>query len=363
MLIVTGIRMAFKSDDEFDGAQNPIVKLARRVLPFSQEYNGQKFFTIENGRRLARTLTGATGENVPSPKGLQARPFTVSLRRTFAETPSRHECPLRLRLPMPVVDDHLPKLTVEPWPAGARLFTDRIEFASANRDDSLLEIGARYSFVARAGLPSGAKPLPPHPWLDEREGEIQVTERVRGLARDLAGGLPPPAALDAFRNFALDELRCGYIHYDSIGEIPAPDWVLDKGWFDCRLGAALIASLCRARDIPARLVGGYLLWEAPAEHYWMEAWLPDQGWTPYDLLAWGLSAGGADSDWRHIYAGWTDYRMKTQVFPRHFTGAPGVPVPKAIHRLHRRVEGGTEVRILNAENGREIYTDTIRVTG
>ena len=56
MLIVTGIRMAFKSDDEFDGAQNPIVRLAKRLLPFSHQYDGQKFFTVENGRRLATPL-------------------------------------------------------------------------------------------------------------------------------------------------------------------------------------------------------------------------------------------------------------------------------------------------------------------
>jgi tellurite resistance protein TerC len=56
MLIVTGIRMAFKSDDEFDGAQNPVVRLAKRLLPFSHEYDGQKFFTIESGRRLATPL-------------------------------------------------------------------------------------------------------------------------------------------------------------------------------------------------------------------------------------------------------------------------------------------------------------------
>ena len=56
MLIITGIRMAFKADDDFDGARNPIVRLAQRLLPFSHEYDGQKFFTIENGRRLATPL-------------------------------------------------------------------------------------------------------------------------------------------------------------------------------------------------------------------------------------------------------------------------------------------------------------------
>jgi tellurite resistance protein TerC len=56
MLIITGIRMAFKSDDEFDGAQNPVVRAAKRLLPFSADYDGQKFFTIENGRTLATPL-------------------------------------------------------------------------------------------------------------------------------------------------------------------------------------------------------------------------------------------------------------------------------------------------------------------
>ena len=56
MLIVTGIRMAFKADDGFDGAHNPIVRLSKRLLPFSADYDGQKFFTIENGKRLATPL-------------------------------------------------------------------------------------------------------------------------------------------------------------------------------------------------------------------------------------------------------------------------------------------------------------------
>ena len=56
MLIVTGVRMAFKADDGFEGEQNPIVRLAKRLLPFSHEYDGQKFFTIANGKRLATPL-------------------------------------------------------------------------------------------------------------------------------------------------------------------------------------------------------------------------------------------------------------------------------------------------------------------
>jgi tellurite resistance protein TerC len=33
MLVITGIRMAFRSDEEFDGEANPIVKFVRRLLP------------------------------------------------------------------------------------------------------------------------------------------------------------------------------------------------------------------------------------------------------------------------------------------------------------------------------------------
>jgi tellurite resistance protein TerC len=56
MLVVTGIRMAFKQDESFDAEQNPIVKVLRRFLPISRDYHGKHFFTLENGRRLATPL-------------------------------------------------------------------------------------------------------------------------------------------------------------------------------------------------------------------------------------------------------------------------------------------------------------------
>ena len=56
MLVITGIRMAFKQDEEFDGESNAVVRTARRALPFTQRYDGHHFFTVENGRRLATPL-------------------------------------------------------------------------------------------------------------------------------------------------------------------------------------------------------------------------------------------------------------------------------------------------------------------
>lgn len=56
LLVLTGIRMAVKEEKPFDGEDNPIVKLVRRVLPMSPHYDGKRFFTLENGRRYATPL-------------------------------------------------------------------------------------------------------------------------------------------------------------------------------------------------------------------------------------------------------------------------------------------------------------------
>jgi tellurite resistance protein TerC len=56
LLVLTGIRMAVKEEKPFDGEDNPIVKLVRRILPMTSHYDGKKFFTVENGRRYATPL-------------------------------------------------------------------------------------------------------------------------------------------------------------------------------------------------------------------------------------------------------------------------------------------------------------------
>src|SRR4051812_26263406 len=56
MLVVTGIRMAFKQDESFDAEQNPIVKAVRKFIPMSSGFHGKHFFTVENGRRIATPL-------------------------------------------------------------------------------------------------------------------------------------------------------------------------------------------------------------------------------------------------------------------------------------------------------------------
>jgi len=55
-LIFTGVRMARSHGIEVRPEDNPVVKLLRRFLPVSESYDGQKFFTRQQGRRLATPL-------------------------------------------------------------------------------------------------------------------------------------------------------------------------------------------------------------------------------------------------------------------------------------------------------------------
>jgi tellurite resistance protein TerC len=56
-LIFTGVRMGLShGKPEKDPSQNPIVKFARRRLPFSESYDGPRFFTRVNAKRVATPL-------------------------------------------------------------------------------------------------------------------------------------------------------------------------------------------------------------------------------------------------------------------------------------------------------------------
>ena len=57
ILIVTGIRMMTQDETEIEPEKNPVVRLARRILPFSNYYDGTKFFTRHrSGAVLATPL-------------------------------------------------------------------------------------------------------------------------------------------------------------------------------------------------------------------------------------------------------------------------------------------------------------------
>ncbi|MCU0786299.1 MAG: TerC family protein, partial [Verrucomicrobia bacterium] len=55
-LILTGIKMIVKREEEIHPERNPVVRLFKRLMPVTPGYRGDKFFVRENGIRMATPL-------------------------------------------------------------------------------------------------------------------------------------------------------------------------------------------------------------------------------------------------------------------------------------------------------------------
>ena len=195
------------------------------------------------------------------------------------------------------------------------------------------------------------------------EGLVRVTPRVRALADRLAGtDAGPGRQVAGFLDFLDRELCQGALaHYQMSPEAPG-DLVLDDGWYDCLAGSALLASLCRARSIPARLVGGYGLYSAASgAHNWIEIWLEGSGWVPFDLTSLELGQGEGGHNWRELFLGRLDHRMVVERLPRQFAGPGSLRLPSAWHLLARRSGEGVVHDLLDAVTGESVYSETILV--
>jgi tellurite resistance protein TerC len=94
-LILTGIKMWFGADAEENLDDNAALKLLRRLMPVSQHYDGEKFFTIENGKRIATpllmviTMVAITDvifavDSIPAIFAITKDPFIVLTSNVFA---------------------------------------------------------------------------------------------------------------------------------------------------------------------------------------------------------------------------------------------------------------------------------------
>ena len=95
LLIITGIRMAFKQDEEFEGERNPIVRGLRKFLPLSNDFHGKHFFVVQDGRQMATplflvlVLVEVTDlifaiDSIPAIFGVTRDPFIVFTSNIFA---------------------------------------------------------------------------------------------------------------------------------------------------------------------------------------------------------------------------------------------------------------------------------------
>ncbi len=94
-LVLTGIKMWWAAGKEPDLESNPALKLLRRILPVSRDFDGERFFTIENGKRIATplflviALVGLTDvifavDSIPAIFAITMDPFIVLTSNVFA---------------------------------------------------------------------------------------------------------------------------------------------------------------------------------------------------------------------------------------------------------------------------------------
>ena len=329
---------------------------------------------IATGRRMVRGFHALeNGSSAPPPaSALTGAHFAVTLSREFDLGAARAAARPLLRLPLPIEDEALRDLEIEAFaPPDVDVdFTiqpGRLDVRVAAAPRRAIAVGVHLSFTAYPALPaSSPAPLGAAEgalYTRPSEGLIKVSPRVRALAAELAGTEREPwKVVRRFWSFMLDELTCGVLHYDQLDASRPTDWVLETGWFDCQLGSALLIALCRARGIPARLIGGYQLYPAaPSPHYWAEVWSNAHGWLPLDTICSDLSARGRDAAWRDCFFGCLDYRMKTQCLPRLFSQNPSMPLPPAWHMLARATGQGIEVGFFANDEGALVYRDRISV--
>ncbi|HSJ28792.1 MAG TPA: TerC family protein [Acidimicrobiia bacterium] len=94
-LIFTAVRIARHSDRQVHPEDNPVLKLFRRVVPSTTEYDGQKMFTRRSGRLLATPLFAVlvliestdvvfAVDSIPAILAVSREPFIVFSSNAFA---------------------------------------------------------------------------------------------------------------------------------------------------------------------------------------------------------------------------------------------------------------------------------------
>ena len=94
-LVITGLKMWWAAGHESDLEGNPALRLLRRIMPVSKGFDGEKFLTVENGRRVATplllviVLVGITDvifavDSIPAIFAITTDPFIVLTSNIFA---------------------------------------------------------------------------------------------------------------------------------------------------------------------------------------------------------------------------------------------------------------------------------------
>ncbi len=94
-LVLTGVKMAFSKDEGVEPDNNPFVRLARSFCKVTSDFHGQRFMTIQSGRRvltplaLVLVMVETTDlvfavDSIPAIFGVTREPFIVFTSNVFA---------------------------------------------------------------------------------------------------------------------------------------------------------------------------------------------------------------------------------------------------------------------------------------
>lgn len=94
-LLLTGIKMWWAAGKEPDLEDNPVLKVLRKLMPVSKNFDGEKFWTVENGKKIATpllmvvALVGFTDvifavDSIPAIFAITNDPFIVLTSNIFA---------------------------------------------------------------------------------------------------------------------------------------------------------------------------------------------------------------------------------------------------------------------------------------
>jgi len=95
VLVYSGIKMALAKEPEIHPERNVVLRLFRKCMPVTDHYEGQKFFTIHNGRRAATPLLVVliivettdlifAVDSIPAVLAISHDPFIVYTSNVFA---------------------------------------------------------------------------------------------------------------------------------------------------------------------------------------------------------------------------------------------------------------------------------------
>ncbi len=343
--------LATRTDNTGQRLYNPVEVISR--LKTAGRQGRDDFWPL----RMMPTLRQFVEDLTPAPR------VVMDYSRTFNISSIPSGKSLRLRMPLPLseryktvdIETHLPAEASQERKSDGRL---EVKVLTASAPEITCGVTLTLESQAQDALPP---PADPDIYLRPREGLVMISDQIAALADRLSGNTGPENAVRAFWNYIMDEFQFCPIHYDQVPADTPLDWVIESGIYDCQLASALFVGLCRAKGIPARLVGGNFLYRhSPTNHYWAEAWLGNSGWTPFDFLSWDLSNGGEDSTWREHFYGRTDARLVTECLPQSFVGAIGVAVPPAWHILRTKSRDGADIQLLDLQ-GAFVYRDKIAI--